>query len=124
MILGVVLAGLFLSPVRTIALPERVSIPIVSEHNPKADPPEAAEFSHWRHNQFQCYACHPAIFPQTPRGFTHDDMKAGAYCGACHDGRQAFDVSSKSVNCESCHPGGKSELDDIEDIDDIFGEGS
>ena len=88
-------------PLWASMLPNALRIPIANpEVKRKKDVP-AAEFSHWRHNQFQCYNCHPSIFPKALEGFTHDDMKAGNYCGACHNGRNAWAV--KKRKCEVCH---------------------
>jgi c(7)-type cytochrome triheme protein len=61
----------------------------------------AALFSHRMHAGFGCYACHPSPFPQAPVGFTHDDMRAGRFCGHCHDGRGAFEV--QAIACGGCH---------------------
>ena len=33
---------------------------------------------------------------------SHDDMKQGRYCGACHDGEMAFEQED---NCDYCHNG-------------------
>jgi c(7)-type cytochrome triheme protein len=80
-----------------------VRVPIVRQHA-KLDPQGAGVFSHWRHEQFQCVACHPTIFPRARKGFTHDDMDEGRFCGACHDGRIAPPASGARANCKtSCH---------------------
>lgn len=85
------------------AVPAMVSVPIVKEHGRK-DPPGAGMFSHWQHEQYQCVACHPAIFPRARKGFTHDEMDEGKYCGACHDGRTAPFASGAHAVCKtSCH---------------------
>jgi c(7)-type cytochrome triheme protein len=85
------------------AVPAQVSIPIVRAHA-KLDPPGAGWFSHWRHEQYQCVACHPAIFPRARKGFTHDDMDEGRFCGACHDGRTAPPASGARAICKTtCH---------------------
>jgi c(7)-type cytochrome triheme protein len=54
---------------------------------------EPSIFPHWVHRiRYRCYVCHETLF----------EMKnKGQYCGACHDGRQAFDVSFE--NCTRCH---------------------
>jgi len=61
----------------------------------------AASFSHRAHQSFGCYACHPSLFPQAPRGFTHEEMRAGRFCGQCHDGRTAFAIAGAA--CGGCH---------------------
>ena len=85
------------------AVPARVRVPIVKQHA-KVDPQGAGVFSHWQHEQYQCVACHPAIFPRARIGFTHDEMDEGRFCGACHDGRTAPYASGAHANCKtSCH---------------------
>lgn len=85
------------------AVPEKVSIPVVREHA-KTDPPGAGTFSHWQHDQYTCVACHPTLFPRARKGFTHDDMDEGRFCGACHDGRSAPPASGARASCKgSCH---------------------
>ncbi len=73
---------------------------------PRRDPRRArgvpaALFSHRGHAAFGCQACHPAVFPQASASFTHDEMKAGHFCGACHDGNVAFAIAGAS--CGGCH---------------------
>ena len=73
---------------------------------PRRDPRRApgvpaALFSHRGHGAFGCQACHPAVFPQAAVTFTHEDMKAGRYCGACHDGGVAFAIAGAA--CGGCH---------------------
>jgi c(7)-type cytochrome triheme protein len=81
-------------------MPNTVRIPPV-ESRPKDSPIPSALFRHDTHGQFNCYACHPSLFPRHPKGFTHTEMNGGAYCGACHDGSAAFAV--RDVKCEACH---------------------
>jgi c(7)-type cytochrome triheme protein len=89
-------------PLAVLAMPESIRIPQVNKHG-KGDPTESALFSHWEHDQFQCYACHTSIFPQKKMGFTHEDMEHGKYCAACHDGKTAWKVDDDDVECETCH---------------------
>jgi c(7)-type cytochrome triheme protein len=97
------LGGLLLVSSVVLAVPAEVRIPIVKEHG-KADPPEAGVFSHWRHEQYQCYTCHPILFPRARKGFTHDQMDEGMFCGACHDGKTAPPTSGARAVCRSaCH---------------------
>jgi c(7)-type cytochrome triheme protein len=85
------------------AVPAEVRVPVVKEHG-KADPPAAGVFSHWRHDQFQCFDCHPALFPRARKGFTHEQMDEGKFCGACHDGKIAPPTSGARAVCKtSCH---------------------
>lgn len=83
------------------AVPNEVRIPIVREHG-RTDPPQAGLFSHWTHNEFSCYECHPNIFPQYRLGFTHDDLDAGRFCATCHNGKVAWHVDDAD-ECEVCH---------------------
>lgn len=51
-----------------------------------------------------CKACHPSMF-ELRKGAARITMKAiyaGRYCGACHNGRAAFDARSER-NCFRCH---------------------
>ena len=84
------------------AMPDAVRIPIVTP-TPGRVPAAAALFRHGTHAQFSCYGCHPSLFPRERVGFTHADMQAGRFCGACHDGRGAFAIAD--AECESCHVG-------------------
>lgn len=77
--------------------PQKVRIPAL---RPRPKPPEAT-FSHWGHNKFQCFNCHPSVFRMSRYGFTHQEMKAGQHCGACHDGKASRAI--ESMKCEACH---------------------
>ncbi len=78
--------------------PQDVTLPAVSERTA----PGPALFSHWRHQASQqCFNCHPSIFEQQRKGFTHEQMKAGQFCGACHDGSTTKAMST--MKCEACH---------------------
>jgi c(7)-type cytochrome triheme protein len=77
---------------------------------PRREPGRASSvptalFSHRTHGAFGCYGCHPSIFPQEPVGFTHDEMRAGRYCGRCHNGQGA--VAIETMVCRSCHVPGR-----------------
>lgn len=83
-----------------VALPATVRIPSVRPH-PAGAPAERALFSHLSHDRLGCYSCHPGVFPQAPKAFTHADMARGQFCGACHDGRRATAVTG--YRCGECH---------------------
>lgn len=83
-----------------VAMPASVRIPKVAPHG-EDDPPDAALFSHWAHDRFQCYSCHPSVFPQRRLGFTHQDLDEGRYCATCHDGKRAW--AFDEAECETCH---------------------
>jgi c(7)-type cytochrome triheme protein len=59
-------------------------------------------FSHRRHvGWIACELCHPEVFPISRRGDVRirmADMRAGRFCGACHQG-VAFPLST----CQRCH---------------------
>jgi c(7)-type cytochrome triheme protein len=72
-------------------------------------PERAVTFRHATHFAAagnRCTSCHPGKFRiLTPtRVITHRQMDAGASCGSCHDGRQAFAVRD-SGSCALCHAG-------------------
>jgi c(7)-type cytochrome triheme protein len=72
-------------------------------------PDSAVTFSHVTHVDYEssrCTGCHTKLFrilAPTTR-ITHREMNAGASCGACHDGKHAFDVRANE-SCVSCHAG-------------------
>jgi c(7)-type cytochrome triheme protein len=102
--LALVLLGVLVSvSASVLAVPAEVRVPVVKEHG-KADPPAPGVFSHWQHDQFLCFTCHPSLFPRARKGFTHDEMDEGKFCGACHDGRTASPTSGARATCKtSCH---------------------
>jgi len=69
---------------------------------------QPVSFSHWLHREnFTCSVCHEEIgfsLEANETGVTEADNRAGRYCGACHNGWQAFSVS-KTENCGKCHNG-------------------
>ncbi len=63
-----------------------------------------AVFSHWVHRiRFKCYVCHDAIFKMQKGAnkITMNQIMTGKYCGQCHNGRIAFNVTFDS--CSRCH---------------------
>jgi len=81
------------------AFPAVLRIPPRNPVAPRPVPP--ALFSHRAHQSFGCFACHPSLFPQTPLGFTHEEMRKGRFCGHCHEGRIAFAIDGGA--CKGCH---------------------
>lgn len=82
---------------------------IVYDRVVRAD--SAVVFSHATHVDFEdnrCTGCHSKLYKLlTPsRRASHHEMDAGGSCGACHDGKHAFDVRA-SESCGSCHTGRK-----------------
>ncbi len=64
-------------------------------------------FSHRYHVKVQklhCYYCHPRLFKKRfgADKFTMRDIWNGRYCGACHNGKIAFDARNPK-NCSRCH---------------------
>jgi len=60
-------------------------------------------FSHDFHLQIynKCRDCHTRLFPfGNGKRMTMADMYAGKSCGACHDGKTAFNANG---NCNRCH---------------------
>jgi c(7)-type cytochrome triheme protein len=72
---------------------------------PDGNPGKTAVFRHATHTQWlSCKNCHPAVFKKRDENlqFTHDDMDAGKYCGACHK-----KVVVLPGGCKGCHAGKK-----------------
>jgi len=67
----------------------------------------AVLFSHWQHRlRYTCSVCHTELEFEMEvggTGITEADIRAGRYCGACHDGNTAF---APDAACERCHSGG------------------
>jgi c(7)-type cytochrome triheme protein len=64
----------------------------------------AAIFPHWVHRmKFKCKACHDELFKMKlgANPVTMEDMAAGKWCGACHNGNEAFE--SNFSTCARCH---------------------
>ncbi|MBU0481963.1 MAG: hypothetical protein KKG47_12765 [Proteobacteria bacterium] len=68
---------------------------------------EAVFFSHWSHRlKYSCRVCHLELefsFSSGGTDITEEDNRNGLYCGACHDGKQAFGHTEE--NCRRCHTG-------------------
>ncbi|GBE31536.1 hypothetical protein BMS3Bbin05_00438 [bacterium BMS3Bbin05] len=49
----------------------------------------------------KCNNCHPKIFKMKKGAdkITMKDIRAGKFCGTCHNGTRAF----KPTNCKKCH---------------------
>lgn len=68
-------------------------------------------FKHWLHRaQYTCRLCHVDLGFAMTAGETRTteaDIRAGLYCGACHNGHTAFagevDKKGGQKNCERCH---------------------
>jgi c(7)-type cytochrome triheme protein len=63
-----------------------------------------ARFPHWVHRiRYKCYACHPTPFPMKAGAtdVTMDAIREGKFCGRCHNGKIAWEVSFDT--CSRCH---------------------
>jgi c(7)-type cytochrome triheme protein len=96
-----VIAAVLALPVVGLAIPDTIRIPRAKDH-PAGTPQASALFSHWGHNSYRCYACHPAVFPQARLAFTHADMNDGKFCGSCHR-VGGFAPAIARYQCERCH---------------------
>jgi len=76
-------------------------------------------FPHWVHRaRYSCRLCHVDIgFAMSAEGtqITETDNINGLYCGACHNGMEAFSAETKHLdkvekNCDRCHSFGKNVL--------------
>jgi c(7)-type cytochrome triheme protein len=74
-------------------------------------------FSHWLHRaKYTCRLCHVDLGFAMEAGETfirEEDNRNGLYCGACHDGKKAFNSQVRNgdeqdtSNCDRCHSLGK-----------------
>lgn len=63
-----------------------------------------AIFPHWLHRmQFRCHVCHDAItvMKAGANPITMEAIQQGKFCGACHDGKTAFQATFET--CPRCH---------------------
>lgn len=69
-------------------------------------------FNHWLHRaKYTCRLCHADLkFSLAANGtkITEKANKKGLYCGACHNGKEAFGPDGKG-GCDRCHSYGKKE---------------
>jgi c(7)-type cytochrome triheme protein len=74
-------------------------------------------FNHWLHRaEYTCRLCHVDLgfaMEANATGVREEDNLRGFYCGACHNGKEAFGPKGKNVvgeerdNCVRCHSFGK-----------------
>jgi c(7)-type cytochrome triheme protein len=51
----------------------------------------------------KCSDCHPKVFPMKKETkITMAKIDEGKYCGACHNGQEAF-KANEQANCQRCH---------------------
>ncbi len=75
-------------------------------------------FNHWLHRaQYSCRVCHVDLkfaLKANGSGITEGANNKGQFCGACHNGKDAFGPEDKGIspgkskkNCDRCHSYGK-----------------
>jgi c(7)-type cytochrome triheme protein len=64
-------------------------------------------FSHWSHRvKYTCRVCHYELdfeFELNKTEITEEDNRNGIFCGACHNGKEAFGHTAE--HCGKCHTG-------------------
>lgn len=71
------------------------------EEDPKA------VFPHLLHEEiYQCFTCHPSIFPPETGYLNHSYFDEGKFCAVCHNGKISFSHEDSDF-CEKCHIGGE-----------------
>ena len=93
------------------ATPIDVKLPADIVFDRVVGPDSAVIFRHTSHVDYEgnrCTGCHSKLFKiLAPTGrVSHREMDARASCGACHDGKHAFDTRA-TESCASCHAGRK-----------------
>lgn len=97
---GIVAASLLAS----VALAVEGDVVLARKDGDRAIAP--AVFPHWIHRiRYKCYACHPAPFEMKAGAnpVSMEAIRAGKFCGACHDGKIAWEVTFDT--CNRCHAG-------------------
>jgi len=62
-------------------------------------------YPHWVHRSFfRCKVCHEnlLIMKRGANELSHENMDAGKFCGACHNGEMSFDTTNEK-HCSRCH---------------------
>lgn len=71
-------------------------------------------FSHWVHRMgYTCTVCHTELEFDMAAGSTEITMEAigqGRFCGACHDGQNAFAPAGNCARCHDTNPDARAEL--------------
>lgn len=106
-LLGLVI-GLAVGTVALVPEAGAIKIPPDFSYTEAKSPEGPVTFSHKSHVEtkgLKCNACHIKVFKMkkgTSGNLTMAAMEEGKFCGACHDGKQAFSVKDKA-NCTKCH---------------------
>ncbi|MCB2181565.1 MAG: hypothetical protein KQH63_06040 [Desulfobulbaceae bacterium] len=87
---------------------------VTMNHATKSQGGEPVIFRHWSHrSKYTCRLCHVDLeFSQVANetGVLEEDNRAGMFCGACHNGKEAFAID----NCTACHPKNKQHAKEME----------
>lgn len=86
---------------------------LIDNYSPMKNSVSPVVFKHWLHrSKYTCRLCHVDIgfaMLREQSDITCEDIKNGLYCGACHDGGEAFARigmgagGEDAYNCELCH---------------------
>ena len=102
--ISTVLAGVFDLP--KLPPPDRYGT-VVIDRLSTANNVKPVVFSHWRHRaRYSCRVCHFELgfeFETNATEITEKDNRHGLFCGACHNGKEAF--AHEERTCERCHAG-------------------
>lgn len=92
-------------------VPAALAAPVVGDvvfvrKTPGSDDFAPAIFPHWVHRvKFKCFVCHNKTvgfeMKAGSTAITMDLIEEGKYCGQCHKGKPAFEVSFET--CSRCH---------------------
>jgi c(7)-type cytochrome triheme protein len=95
--------------------PDEYGTLVINNYSKRADMAPVV-FTHWLHRaQYTCRLCHVDLgfaMEAGQTGIQAADNRNGLYCGACHDGKQAFlaygpEHKQSNGNCDRCHSAGK-----------------
>lgn len=88
-------------------------------------------FEHWLHRaKYTCRLCHVDLgfaMIAGDTGVREADNRHGLYCGACHNGEEAFAAEEESLlgkkkeNCSRCHSLGREDRSEVEFYDFVAG---
>ena len=109
-----VVAGLVAGLLSPSAGPAQPKMPDPFSFPKGKDSPGPVTFDHTKHKEAgadKCTLCHTKLFKfkkGTSGTPTMAKMKAGEYCGACHDGKTQIGTkvvftTDDKANCERCH---------------------
>jgi len=88
-----------LASAAALAMPVVVRVPIVKPHG-AADPADAGLFPTGS-RPISVFRLSSSHFSPARKGFTHDEMDEGRFCGACHNGQSAPPASGARAACRS-----------------------